>query len=115
MKRIAFILLCVLATIMGVNAQKSEEIKKEKGFNKENCTCNGIPLKGKVKVVTSFPDFKVQIVNSFPDLRVKTATSFPNNCGEWQFVESFPDFTVQFVVSFPDFKIKFVESFPGIR
>ena len=55
-----------------------------------DCECNGIPLYGKVKFVTSFPDFKIQ------------------------YVESFPDFTVQVVESFPDFKIKTVESFPGL-
>lgn len=78
-----------------------------------DCTCKGIPLYGKVKVVENFADFKVKIVSSFPDLKVKTVSSFPDDCGEWQFVESFPDFTIQFVESFPDFTIKFVESFPG--
>ncbi len=81
----------------------------------KDCTYKGKVLKGKVKVVSSFPDFKVKIVESFPDLKVKSVSSFPDRCGEWQFVESFPDFTVQFVESFPDFTIKFVESFPGVK
>jgi len=79
-----------------------------------DCTWNGIALKGKVKVVTSFPDVKVQAVGAFPDLKVKIVSSFPDDCGEWSFVESFPDFTVQYVDSFPDVKIQFVESFPGL-
>lgn len=79
-----------------------------------HCERDGKKLYGKVKVVTSFPDYKVKVVNSFPDLKVKTVSSFPDDCGEWQMVESFPDFTVQFVESFPDFTIQFVESFPGL-
>ncbi len=78
------------------------------------CTCNDVPLYGKVKVVASFPDFKVKIVNSFPDLKVQVVGAFPDKCGKWQFVESFPDFTIQYVESFPDFTIQFVESFPGL-
>ncbi|MEQ8352030.1 MAG: hypothetical protein RH862_11135 [Leptospiraceae bacterium] len=80
----------------------------------KDCTFKGTPLKGKVKVVDSFPDFKVKVVESFPDLKVKTVDSFPDDCGEWKFVDSFPDFTVKFVESFPDFEIKMVTSFPGL-
>ena len=87
----------------------------EKGISKEKCTYNGIPLKGKVKIVNSFADFKVKVVDSFSDIEVKTVNSFPDHCGEWQFVESFPDFTIQFVESFPDVKVKFVGSFPGMK
>lgn len=83
-------------------------------LDKSRCTYNGIPLKGKVKVVTSFADIKVKVVESFPDIKVKTVTSFPDDCGEWQFVESFPDFTIQYVESFPDVQVKFVTSFPGM-
>lgn len=70
-------------------------------------------LHGKVKFVTSFPDYKIQVVTSFPDIKVKKVTSFPDHPGEWQIVESFPDFKVQVVNSFPDFKVKWVDSFPG--
>ena len=59
----------------------------------DSCFYNGIPLHGKVKFVTSFPDIKVKFVTSFPDLEVKFVESFPDECGEWQIVESFPDFT----------------------
>jgi len=80
----------------------------------EECECNGIPLKGRVKIVENFPDFEVKIVNNFEDIRVKTVTNFPDDCGEWEFVENFPDFTIKFVDNFPDFTIKYVENFPGI-
>ena len=71
-------------------------------FAEFDCTWNGIPLYGKVKIVNAFPDLKVKVVSVFPD-----------SCGKWQFVEHFEDFTIQFVDSFPDLKIQFVESFPG--
>jgi len=117
MKRITSFIF-IFCIFFGQSALLNGQTKKstpEKGINKEKCTYNGIPLKGKVKVVNSFADFKVQVVNSFPDIDVKTVNSFPNRCGEWQFVESFPDFTIQFVESFPDVKVKFVESFPRMR
>jgi len=78
-----------------------------------DCKCKGIPLHGKVKVVTAFADFKVQTVTAFPDIKVKKVTSFPDQCGEWQFVNAFPDFTIQYVTAFPDFTIQFVDAFPG--
>ncbi|MBP1673379.1 MAG: hypothetical protein H6Q25_1194 [Bacteroidetes bacterium] len=78
-----------------------------------DCKCKGIPLHGKVKVVTAFPDFKVQTVTAFPDIKVKKVTCFPDDCGEWQFVDAFPDFTIQYVTAFPDFKVQFVEVFHG--
>ena len=78
-----------------------------------NCTFNGIPLYGKVKVVSAFGDIKVQVVSAFPDLRVKKVSAFPDSCGEWQFVNAFPDFTVEFVNAFADIKIQYVDAFPG--
>ncbi|QQS36910.1 MAG: hypothetical protein IPM56_02850 [Ignavibacteriales bacterium] len=99
-------LIFLLLTCISINAQ-------DKKINFEDCTFNGFPLYGKIKVVDSFPDIKVQIVESFPDLKVKIVESFPDECGKWKFVDSFPDVKIQFVDSFPDIKIKFVESFPG--
>ncbi|AJP59571.2 hypothetical protein UC34_08850 [Pandoraea vervacti] len=83
--------------------------------NKALCTFNGIPLRGKVKFVNSFPDIKIQVVSSFPDLNVQKVSAFPDSCGQWQIVDSFPDFTVQIVSSFPDVKVKWVSSFPGVN
>lgn len=141
MKTIAFILLCVLAMVCfrvyGAEPSGAAEPSWENHFayrsswyfhpaadeparnyvediDKQKCTCRGIKLYGRVKVVESFPDLKVKVVESFPDIRVKAVASFADECGKWQFVESFPDFTIKYVESFPDLKIKFVESFPGM-
>lgn len=70
---------------------------------------------GKIKVVSSFPDYKVKVVDSFADLHVKIVDSFPDKPGLWKMVDSFPDFSIQFVNSFPDFTIKYVDSFPGVQ
>ena len=71
-------------------------------------------VKGKVKVVNSFPDYKVKVVSSSPDLKVQAVNHPPTRDGEWQFVESFEDFSIQFVNSFEDFSIQFVDAFPGL-
>jgi hypothetical protein len=96
-----------------VNSTSSNEYNKE--IDKSNCTFHGIPLKGKVKVVTSYPDIKVKVVDNFEDISVKVVTNFPDECGKWQFVENFPDFTIQYVENFEDVKIKYVENFPGTK
>ncbi len=80
----------------------------------KSCTFGGKKLRGKVKVVEHFPDFKVKAVEHFPDLKVKFVQNFPDSCGEWQLVEHFPDFTIKYVEHFPDFTIKKVEHFPGL-
>ena len=86
-----------------------------KPIDKEHCSCENIPLYGKVKVVDSYADFEVKIVNSYADLEVKLVDSYASTCGEWTFVEQYPDFTIKFVESYPDFTIKFVESYPGVK
>lgn len=85
------------------------------GVDKASCTYKGIPLQGKVQIVTSFPDIKVKVVNSFADLKVRKVSSFPDSCGKWQIVDSFPDFKIQLVDSFPDVTITWVDSFPGAQ
>jgi hypothetical protein len=77
-----------------------------------NCTLHGIPLYGKVKFVTAFPDFKIR-ETSFPDLKVKTVTAFADSCGKWQEVTAFEDFSVQVVTAFEDFQIQYSD-FPGV-
>jgi hypothetical protein len=105
-----------LPAFAGETSEKSETNADSGSDGKitKDCKFKGQPLKGKVQIVESFPDFKVKQVSSFPDLKVKLVTSFPDDCGEWQIVESFPDFKIQYVDSFPDFKIKMVTSFPGM-
>ena len=80
----------------------------------KDCTFKGKKLYGKIKVVSSFPDFKIKKVTSFPDLKVKKVSSFPDKCGKWKFVGHFPDIKIKWVDSFEDFSIKFVDSFPGV-
>lgn len=79
-----------------------------------DCTWNGIALRGKVQVVTAFPDIKVQVVNAFGDLKVQKVNAFADDCGEWEMVNSFPDFTIEFVNAFPDVTIEYVNAFPGL-
>lgn len=74
----------------------------------------GIPLHGKVQVVSAFPDIRVQVVSAFPDLKVQSVKALPDKIGQWQFVEAFPDFKIQYVEAFPDLKIQFVGAFPGL-
>ena len=76
--------------------------------------CAQKPLMGKVRVVSSFADYKVRVVSSFADLLVREVNSTPKANGEWQFVTSHEDFTIQFVTSHEDFTISYVSSFPGL-
>lgn len=108
MKKVLFVFPLIFLFAGFTADVESEKISSD-------CKCKEIPLYGKVKFVTSFPDFKIKYVESFPDLKVKFVGSSPRKCGEWQIVESFPDFTVQVVESFSDFTVKAVESFPGQR
>lgn len=101
--------------IMASTPIDSTRINQEPVFDKENCTCNGIPLFGRVEVVNSNADFKVQIVNSFENLMVEKVNSNALKCGEWIFVNSNADFTIEFVSSNPDFTIRYVETQPGIH
>ena len=85
-----------------------------KPIDKERCSCENIPLYGKVKVVDSFEDFSVKVVTSFEDMDVEVVTSTPKRCGEWEFVTDHEDFSVKFVDSHEDFSIKYVNGFPGV-
>lgn len=91
-----------------------DHVESAVGVVGADCTFNGIPLRGKVKVVDAFPDIKVKVVNAFPDVKVKVVDAFPDRCGEWKFVEAFPDFTIKYVDAFPDIKVRHVEAFPGV-
>lgn len=84
-------------------------------IDRNNCTCKGIPLYGRVKVVTHTADFDVKVVESAEDLDVRIITYSPGYCGEWQFVEHTPDFTVRFVEHASDFTVRFVNNAPGVH
>lgn len=109
---LTFFLTVLISTILFTSADNSS--LSYSTIDKDDCTCKGFKLYGKIQFVESFPDIKVEVVESFPDLNVKIVDSFPDECGEWQIVDSFPDLKVQIVESFADIKIKFVESFPGL-
>lgn len=102
MKKWLFLLSVVLLPLLLTSSKKIE-----------GCSFNGIPLRGKVRVVTAFPDFKVRVVSVFPDIKVEKVDAFPDKCGQWQFVDAFEDFTIQYVDAFEDFTIEYVTSFPG--
>jgi len=80
---------------------------------KEDCTCKGIKLWGKVKIVENFENFKVKIVENFEDIRIDT-NNYPYKCGQWQFVNYHEDFSVKFVDYHEDFSIKFDKHFYGL-
>ncbi|WP_447920309.1 hypothetical protein [Achromobacter aegrifaciens] len=86
-------------------------------LDKANCTYKGVPLYGKVKIVTAFPDIKVKVVaySGFADLAVWKSFAFAERCGEWRIVDSMPDFTIELVDAFPDVTIAWVDAFPGIQ
>jgi len=69
---------------------------------------------GRIKIVSSFGDYKVKVVTCFEDLSVKKVNHKASKPGEWQIVDTLPDFKIQLVNSAPDFKIKYVHSFPGV-
>lgn len=71
-------------------------------------------IKGKIKFVENFADYKVEITNLFPDMKVKLVEQLFNKEGEWQVVDSMPDIKIKIVENFGDFTIQFVENFPGI-
>ena len=87
-------------------------------FDKDNCTCKGKNLYGKVKVVSSGADFRVQVVDTWEDIDVKVVNEWADSCGKWKFVDensSWYDFTIEYVSSYPDFKIKFVNTWAGTK
>jgi hypothetical protein len=81
------------------------------GRIKCDCTFDGIPLFGRVRYVTDFPDITVR-ETPFPDLRVREGP-FADSCGEWEIVENFEDIRVEVVTSLEDFGIEYSD-FPGI-
>lgn len=84
-------------------------------IDRDSCTCKGIPLYGRVKIVTEHPNFRIQVTDDYPDIVVKIVYENSHNCCEWQIVEEYPDFTVQFVNDYPDFTVSFDDNSQGIR
>ena len=116
MKRLLLSLVIVLfGSLLYAAEPDSVFVNSSNPIDRDSCTCKGIPLYGRVKIVDSFADFDIHVVESFPDLDVKVVDSFADECGEWIFVDSFADFTVRIVDSFSDFTVRFVGSWPGVR
>lgn len=86
MKHLAFLSAFLLLCSHGI---------RHAGNIAPDCTYNGIPLHGKVKVV-----------EHFEDLKVKPVQHFANSCGQWQFVDNFEDFKVKFVDHFEGMQLR---------
>jgi len=71
-----------------------------------DCKCKGIPLHGRVRIVSARADFDVRIVSSNEDLFVDTTGYGNRGCGDWRIVSENWDFTVRFVSNSSDFKIR---------
>lgn len=86
------------------------------GGDQRPCEFQGHTLKGRVRIVDSFPDFKVKIEEDEDEaeLHVRRVSSTAEMCGEWQFVDGMADFTVRFVEYGEDFTIAWVKTKPGI-
>lgn len=81
-----------------------------------NCTYEGIPLYGQVKVSTNgWAHFDVRVANNIADLYVEKVSFLPDICGRWQFVDTGEDFTIRFVHGGEDFSIMFVPHLPGVH
>ena len=120
MKRLVS-LLFVLFALASVYAAEPDSLLlagdsfRNPTFNKDDCTCKGIPLYGKVEVVTCGADFTVEVVTSYADLNVEVVDMCARRCGEWEFVTGGADFSVEFVTSAADFTIEYVTSCPGVN
>lgn len=78
------------------------------------CFFNGVPMFGRVKVVSVGAQFKIRLVGSRAALRVKGVTRPAKKCGEWQFVSTAPTFTVEIVRSGQDFTVSLGAARPGV-
>lgn len=82
------------------------------GWN--GCSFNGVPMFGRVKVVSVGARFKIRIVGGKAALRVKGVPKLAKKCGEWQFVSATPAFTVQIVRAGEDFTVSLGTGHPGV-
>ena len=111
MKRLLLLLICFLPL----------QLFAENPID-DDCTFNGIPLRGKVYVYhsTGLEIFKVGIATpGTEDLKVlvKNFCDDQSNCGEWQFVDNpaLADFTIAIVsTGLADFTISYFP-IPGIN
>jgi hypothetical protein len=81
----------------------------------EGCAFNGVPMYGRVKVVSARAQFQVRLVKSNASLKVKGVYAQPKACGEWQFVSTGALFSVQVVRSGEDFTVSFGDLQSGVK
>ena len=81
----------------------------------DNCSYNGIELKGEVEIVDRSGDIKIEIVDNFADIHVQRVDNFADACGQWKIVDNFSDFTIEIVDNFGDIDVKWVDNFPGVQ
>lgn len=79
------------------------------------CSFNGVPMSGRVKVVSVGAQFKIRLVGSNASLMVKGVTRPAKRCGEWQFVSATPAFTVEIVRTGEDFTVSLGAAHPGLK
>ena len=115
MKRLIFSFLIVLLGSFLYAAEPDSVFVNSNPINKDSCTCKGIKLYGKVKIVSSGADLKVKVVDNWQDISVKVVDNWADECGEWKFVDNWPDFTIQFVDNWEDLMVRFVDNWPGMR
>lgn len=114
MKRLLLSLLIVLFGSF-LYAAEPDSVLVKSDTASEDCTCKGIKLYGRVKIVSSGADLKVKVVDSWQDISVKVVDNWADECGKWKFVDSWPDFTIQIVDSWEDLRVRFVDSWPGMK
>ncbi len=118
MKKVVAFLFLLFSFVMIYAAEPDSTVwasETDNPIDRETCTFKGIPLYGRVKIVTDLADFDVKIEKDLPDLDVEVVDALPNSCGRWEFVDDLPDFTIRFVDDLPDFTIRFVDALPGVR
>ena len=118
MKKLFSFLFVLIAWFTVYAAEHDSLLLAEKSISepidRDDCTCKGIPLHGKIKIVNCCADFKVEIVNCCADIDVEVVNCCGDRCGQWQFVNSGEDFTIEIVNCCGDFKARFVNCCAGI-
>ena len=118
--RAAALAVCLLVSSAAAQGVPSEGEIAPGGVVNDHRPCEfmGHRLMGKVRIVSSFPDFRVKLEDEKEkaELWVRRVVGTPEMCGEWQMVDGMADFTIAFVEAGEDFKIAWVDDkdTPGI-
>jgi hypothetical protein len=93
------------ASVVAKGSRPKPAPRSVRGWN--GCAFNGVPMFGRVKVVSAGAQFQVRVVKSNAVLKVKGVNTRPQACGEWQFVSTGALFSVQVVRAGGDFTVSF--------